>query len=80
MRIILCVIMLLLNIQSWTKAEDIREFEIEGISIGDSLLDFFQKRNRNFSKQFYPSSDEYEGVEISKRKVELIFLLMTALL
>ena len=26
------------------KSDDIRDFEIEGISIGDSVLDFFQKK------------------------------------
>ena len=29
------------NFQSLTKADDIRDFEIEGMSIGDSLLDYF---------------------------------------
>ena len=31
------------SFQSWTKADDIRDFEIEGMSIGDSLLDYFNK-------------------------------------
>ena len=31
--------------QSWTNADDIRDFEIEGISIGDSALDYFTKEN-----------------------------------
>ncbi len=35
------VLVLTLSPQSWTKANDIGEFEIEGISIGDSLLDYF---------------------------------------
>lgn len=27
-------------LHSWTKADDIKDFQIEGISVGDSLLDF----------------------------------------
>ena len=34
----------MLSFQSWTKADDIRDFEIEGMSIGDSLLDYFSKK------------------------------------
>ncbi len=43
MRILLTTLILILNIQSWTKAEDIRNFQIEGMSIGDSLLNYFDK-------------------------------------
>ena len=43
MRIFLSVLILIFSLQSWTKAEDIRDFEIEGMSIGDSLLDFFSE-------------------------------------
>ena len=40
MRVFIAVLVLIFSLQSWTKADDISEFEIEGISIGDSLLDF----------------------------------------
>ena len=43
MRIFIAVLFLIFSLQSWTKADDIRDFEIEGISIGDSLLDFFSE-------------------------------------
>lgn len=39
MKRLLLILILTLNFQSWTKADDIRDFEIEGISIGDNLLD-----------------------------------------
>ena len=35
------VLVLISGFQSWTKADDIRDFQIEGMSIGDSLLDFY---------------------------------------
>ena len=43
MRIFFLVLILIFNFQSWTKANDISEFEIEGMSIGDSALDFIEK-------------------------------------
>tara|TARA_Y100000590_G_scaffold462433_1_gene626512 strand:- start:53 stop:634 length:582 start_codon:yes stop_codon:yes gene_type:complete len=43
MRIFIAVLVLIFSLQSWTKANDITDFEIEGMSIGDSLLDYFSK-------------------------------------
>ena len=44
MRIFLTVLIFILNIQSWTQADDIKEFEIEGLSVGSSLLDHFSQK------------------------------------
>ena len=43
MKILLTVLILIFSLQPWTNAEDIRDFEIEGISIGDSLLNYFSE-------------------------------------
>ena len=43
MRIFLTVLVLIFSFQSWIKASDITDFEIEGISIGDSLLEHFSR-------------------------------------
>jgi len=43
MRVFIAVLVLIFSFQSWTKADDISEFQIEGMSIGDSLLDYFSK-------------------------------------
>ena len=43
MRIFFAVLVLIFSLQSWTKADDISDFEIEGISVGDSALDYFSK-------------------------------------
>ena len=40
MKIFLSILILIFGLQPWSKADDIRDFEIEGISIGDSLLDY----------------------------------------
>ena len=60
MKIYLIIFILIFSLQSWTKADDIRDFEIEGISIGDSLLEHFDKAEiEKMIKDFYPNSDEY---------------------
>ena len=43
MKRLLLILILTLSFQSLTKAEDIRDFEIEGMSIGDSLLDHYSE-------------------------------------
>lgn len=40
MKKLLLILILTFSFQSWTKADDIKDFQIEGMSIGDSLLDF----------------------------------------
>jgi len=45
-------------------ANDISDFEIEGISIGDSLLDHYTKTQINkFGKTIYPNSDKFYDLE-----------------
>ena len=44
MRVFIAVIVLIFSLQSFTKADDIRDFEIEGMSIGDSLLDYYSEK------------------------------------
>ena len=44
MRVFLTVLFIILSFKSLTKADDIRDFEIEGMSIGDSLLDYFSEK------------------------------------
>ena len=43
MRNFLLILILTLSFQSWTKADDISDFAIEGMSVGDSLLDHFSQ-------------------------------------
>ena len=51
MRVFLAVLVLIFSFQSWTKADDVRDFEIEGMSIGDSLLDSFNESQIKAEKQ-----------------------------
>ena len=48
MKRLLLILILTFSFQSWTKADDIRDFEIEGMSIGDSALDFFSKNSARY--------------------------------
>ena len=44
MKKFLTILILILTLQTPSQADDIRDFQIEGISIGDSLLDHFSKK------------------------------------
>ena len=52
MRVFIAVLVLIFSFQFWSKADDISEFEIEGISIGDSLLNHFNKSLIDSEKTF----------------------------
>jgi len=43
MRIFLSVLILIFSLQSWTKADDISEFQIGNFSLNESLLDNYKK-------------------------------------
>ena len=59
MRIFLTVLIFIFNLQSLTKA-DISEFEIDGISVGDSLLDYYTEVEIiNSEKTIYPGSKNF---------------------
>ncbi len=67
MRVFIAVLVLIFSFQSWTKADDIKDFEIEGMSIGDSLLDYFSKSEiDSFKKYYYQSSRKYYRLSIGK--------------
>ena len=55
----------MLSFQTLTKADDIRDFEIEGISIGDSLLDFVSREYIDNQKPFiYPKSKKFKEYRV----------------
>ena len=47
---ILIILFINLCLTVYSKADDIRDFQIEGISIGDSLLNFYSKKKINSGK------------------------------
>ena len=67
---ILFTLIIIFNLQSLTQADDIKDFEIEGMSIGDSLLDYY---NINQIKSFlqtkqYPGSQRIKMYLIEDKK------------
>jgi len=88
MKRLLLILILTLSFQSLTKADDIRDFEIEGMSIGDSLLDFFSKDeieqnkyyaypNKSYFQTFFllPKSDNYNGIQFSIKDGDTNFII-----
>ena len=60
MKRLLLILILTFNFQSLTNANDISDFEIEGMSIGDSLLDFYTEDEiKSFNKKYYTNSKKY---------------------
>lgn len=76
MRIFLLVLILIFSFQSITKAEDISDFEMEGVNIGDSVLDFYTEKSLKQDTEFFYSdkkwgtvaiynSDEYDRIQFT---------------
>ena len=63
MKRILLILILTLNFQSLTKADDIKDFEIEKLSVGDSLLKFMTKKKIEINDlQYYPGNSKFYTV------------------
>lgn len=87
MKRLLLILILAFSYQSWIKADDIRDFQIEGMSIGDSLLNFLDKSEiqKNYftgtnSKKFVSSynvgnSKIYDGIQFHYKSLDKKFIL-----
>ena len=65
MRIFLIILILFFGLQTWSKADDIRDFQIEGMSIGNSLLDTISaKEIENKDKKYHYSTKDYYQIAI----------------
>ena len=73
----LFLILFTLQTQTQSYADDISEFEIEGVSLGDSLLDYITKqeieskkktdyKSKKFSRTYFslPEFEIYEGLQV----------------
>tara|TARA_B110000008_G_scaffold237149_1_gene242745 strand:+ start:33 stop:629 length:597 start_codon:yes stop_codon:yes gene_type:complete len=61
---LLLILILTLSFQSLTKADDIRDFEIEGMSVGDSLLDYFKVKTINSARKYKYKNDKFYSIDI----------------
>ena len=69
----LAILALSLCFISTSKADDIRSFEIEGMSVGDSLLEFFSKKeikDEIVNATFYPNSKKFMIISLIPKKLE----------
>ena len=66
-RLSLYLFLILFTFQTSSRADDISDFEIEGMSIGDSLLDYMSKLEVDNSKAFfYPNSKKFKEPIVNK--------------
>ena len=75
MKRLFLILILTFSLQSWTKADDIRDFEIEGFSVGDSLLDYYSEAeiNSKYKNYHYSSKKYYQiGIEKNINQYELV--------
>ena len=63
MRVFIAVLVLIFSLQSWTKADDISDFQIEGMSIGDSALDYFSEKVIKKNSQTYFTNKKFTPVQ-----------------
>jgi len=90
MKIVIIVITFILSFQLFSKADDVKDFEIEGFSIGDSLLKYYSideiKENidPNIYKEkdgkfklvgFYGKFGEYDGMQFAFKSNDKNFLI-----
>ena len=65
-RIFLTIFIFIFSLQFETKADDVKDFEIDGMSIGDSLLEYFDKDQiKSAPKLWYPGSDKFYGISFN---------------
>ena len=59
------LILIFFTLHTPSQADDIQDFQIEGMSIGNSALDFFTENQiNNANKTIYPNSKKYQLVHI----------------
>jgi hypothetical protein len=62
---LILILILTFSFQNLTKADDIRDFQIEGMSIGDSALDYFTKKEIRTERKYrikYPNSNKFSAI------------------
>ena len=67
MKKLLAIVILSLFLITPSQADDIRDFQIEGISIGDSALNYMDKKKLINTMQYGFESKEFAFIEIKKK-------------
>ena len=73
MKKILIFVSVIFSLQSLVIANDIKDFDIDGIGVGESLLNYVSK---NFieskTKNYYPNSKEYYLIEFDSNELKFL--------
>ena len=90
MKTFLIVVVLIFSLQAYAKADNISEFEIEGLSVGDSLLNFAseQEIKKAKAKEQFPndkyiiyrydlikSPTQYDWISVTAKKNDLEYII-----
>ena len=70
MKKFLVILILILTFQTPSQADDIRDFQIEGMSIGDNLFDYITKEELKNKKKAYYKNKKYIAILIYKPTFE----------
>jgi hypothetical protein len=79
-RLIISIFLIIFSLQSLTKADDISDFQIEGMSIGDSLLDYMSEEEiKNSPVYDFKSKKMYQLRKLNNNDMytEIMFGLIT---
>ena len=72
MKKILTISILYISLIISLQADDISDFQIEGMSIGDSLLDYFSEEEiKNFYRDDFPGSKKFYQLTIRSSKLKI---------
>jgi hypothetical protein len=71
MKKLILVLILTFIFQSWSSADDIRDFQIEGMSLYDSALDYFSKSKIKNSEEDYYDDKTYTTSTITSSKFDV---------
>ena len=74
MKKLFIIIIIFISFQSWTKADDIRDFELEEMSIEDSALDFFTLKELNENVADYYTSDKFSTSALYNNSIKYDYL------
>lgn len=71
MKILLSVLILIFCLQSFTKANDISDFEIEGMSLYESALNFFSQSKIKNNEEDYYNKKTFKTATIKSKNFEV---------
>ena len=71
MKKFLVILILVLGLQTSSQADDIRNFQIEGMAVGDPLLDYITEEEFNDKPKYIYDNKKYIAIIISKSSFEI---------